>query len=136
MHHSLKAFRMPTAHRARATVLLHNRPHSLKTSQENNNMQGNRPSLLFLKPNSVKTFLESCFSQGNKSTPCLSLYRCHGLKDSQGVCYSKDHRSIRRLEATQGNKKQTPDRKPRPAITRYSQMIRGKHKTIRNMKIH
>ena len=72
--------------------------------------QGNRPSLLFLKPNSVKTFLESCFSQGNKSTSCLPLYRCHGLKASQGVFYSKDHRSIRRREETQGKKRQTPDR--------------------------
>ena len=50
----------------------------------------------------------------------------------QEVCYKEGLRPIRRLEATQGQKRQTPDKSPRPANTRDNQMERGKQKIIRN----
>jgi hypothetical protein len=52
------------------------------------------------------------------------------------VCYSQSHRPIKRPEATKRQKRQTPDKPPRPVNTRDNQIARGKSMTISNRSQH
>jgi hypothetical protein len=74
--------------------------------------------LLLWSHNSLKAFQDIYCSQGNRSAASLPLWRAPSWKVSQVVYYSKGHKSTRRPEATQGQKRQTPDQQT-PGLTRW-----------------
>jgi len=65
---------------------------------------------LLWRPNSLQASQEIYCSQGNNSAASLSLWIPSSWKAPQEVCYSQIHKPTRIPVATQGQKRQTPDR--------------------------
>jgi hypothetical protein len=83
--------------------------------------------LLHWRCNSLKVSQETYCSQCNRSAASFPFWKAPSWKAPQVVCYSKGCRPTGKPEATQVQKRQTPER-----ATRDIQMVRGKCKTISN----